>query len=145
MASPRHVHDGGKGINYVDENTLTILYLCLVQSNLDYCCEIWGQRFNMHTKRIITLQKKSGLVNPKMQLLYPLKEMFHKLKWLPFNDRVTYFKCVFVYRCINGLSSQLYCNMFEFACNSYYFNTKYAANDNLITPIVHTEIYKHSS
>ena len=70
--------------------------------------------------------------------------MFHKLKWLQFNDRVTYFKCVFMYRCINGLSSQFYLNMFEFACNSHYFNTRYAANDNLITPKVHTEIYKHS-
>ena len=45
---------------YVDENTLKILYLCLVQSHLDYCCEIWGLRFNLHTERIIKLQKKSG-------------------------------------------------------------------------------------
>ena len=39
----------------------------------------------------------------------------------------------------------IFCNMFEFACNSHYFNTRYAANDNLITPKVHTEIYKHLS
>ena len=43
---------------YVDENTLNILYLCLVQSHLDYCCEIWGLRLNLHTERIIKLKKE---------------------------------------------------------------------------------------
>ena len=129
---------------YVDENTLNILYLCLVQSHLDYCCEIWGLRFNMHTERIIKLQKRAARLILKCSFYTPSKEMFHKLKWLPFNDRVTYFKCVFMYKCINGLSSQFYRDVFEFACNSHYFNTRYAANDNLITPKVHTEIFKHS-
>ena len=127
---------------YVDENTLKILYLCLVQSHLDYCCEIWGLRFNMHER--IKLQKRAARLILKCSFYTPSKEMFHKLKWLPFNDCVTYFKCVFMYRCINGLSSQFHRDMFEFACNSHYFNTRYAANDNLITPKVHTEIFKHS-
>lgn len=129
---------------YVDENTLKILYLCLVQSHFDYCCEIWGLRFNLHTERITKLQKRAARLILKCSFYTPSKEMFQKLKWLPFNDRVTYFKCVFMYRCINGLSSQFYRNMFKFARNSHGFNTRYATNDNLITPKVNTEIYKHS-
>ena len=129
---------------YVDTNTLKILYLCIVQSHLDYCCEIWGLRFHMHTERLLKLQKRAARLILKCSFYTPSKEMFHKLKWLPFNDRVTYFKCVFMYRCINGLSSQFYRNVFKFASNSHSFNTRYAKNDNLITPNVRTEIYKHS-
>ena len=119
---------------YVDTNTLKILYLCIVQSHLDYCCEIWGLRFHMHTERLLKLQKRAARLILKCSFYTPSKEMFHKLKWLPFNDRVTYFKCVFMYRCINGLSSQFYRNVFKFASNSHSFNTRYAKNDNLITP-----------
>ena len=129
---------------YVDESTLKTLYLCLVQSHLDYCCEIWGLRFNMHTERIIKLQKRAARLILKCNFYTPSKEMFHELNWLPFNDRVTYFKCIFMYRCINGLSSEFYRDMFTFASNSHSFNTRYAAKDNLITPKAHTEIFKHS-
>ena len=27
---------------YVLKDTMTLLYLCLIQSQIDYCCEIWG-------------------------------------------------------------------------------------------------------
>ena len=43
---------------FVDNCTLKLLYMCIVQSQMDYCCEVWGNRFNMHTERITKLQKK---------------------------------------------------------------------------------------
>ena len=30
--------------NFLDERELLLLYTCLIQSQLDYCCEVWGSR-----------------------------------------------------------------------------------------------------
>ena len=130
--------------NFIDENSMKLLYLCLVQSHLDYCCEIWGLRYNMQTDRIIKLQKRAARIILKCNMYKPSKEMFAELKWLPFNLRVTYFKCVFMFKCLKGLSSNFYCNTFKFACNSHNFNTRFSANNNVITAEVHTECFKHS-
>ena len=37
---------------FIDDNSLKLLYMSLVQSQMDYCCEIWGNRLNTHTERI---------------------------------------------------------------------------------------------
>ena len=32
--------------NFLDERDLFLLYNCLIQSQLDYCCEVWGSRYD---------------------------------------------------------------------------------------------------
>ena len=45
---------------FVDDNILNLLYMCLVQSQMDYC-EIWGNRFNSHIELITRLQKRAAI------------------------------------------------------------------------------------
>jgi len=53
---------------YVPKYTMTLLYLCLIQSQIDYCCEIWGAHAINQTERIIKLQKRA--VRMILRLLY---------------------------------------------------------------------------
>ena len=36
--------------NFLDERDLLLLYNCLIQSQLDYCCEVWGSRYDRTCK-----------------------------------------------------------------------------------------------
>ena len=123
---------------------MILLYLCLIQSQIDYCCEIWGAHAINQTEHIIKLQKRAARMILCCDFHTPSKEMFSQLKWLPFNDRVTYFKCVFMYKCIHHLSSNFYHDSFVFVSDTHSFNTRHAANLNLIIPRARTEQYKHS-
>ena len=80
---------------------------------MDYCCEIWGNRFNSHIELITKLQKRAARLILKCNMFTSSKEMFSKLKWMPFKQRVQYFKCLFVFKCINNLSSEFYADIFK--------------------------------
>ena len=69
---------------FIDDNSLKLLYMSLVQSQMDYCSEIWGNRLNMHTERISKLQKRAARLKLKCNMFTSSKEMFLQLKWLSF-------------------------------------------------------------
>ena len=103
-----------------------------------------GVAFELHTERIIKLQKRAARMILKCNLFTPSKEVFHRLKWLPFNHRVMYFKCVFMFKRLNRLSSNFYSDTFLLASSTHNYHTRYAANINLAIPTVRTEYFKHS-
>ena len=57
----------GKVTMYADDTaprvrgtSLKLLYMLLVQSQMGYSCDIWGNRLHMHTERITKLQKRAA-------------------------------------------------------------------------------------
>lgn len=129
---------------FVNDNTLKLLYLCIVQSQMDYCCEVWGNRFNMHTERITKLQKRAARLILNCNMYTSSKEMFLRLNWLPFYQRVQYFRCLFVYKCINNISSDFYVDVFKPISEIHDRNTRFSSNNNLAIPKCRTEYYSHS-
>ena len=129
---------------FIENNTLKLLFMCLVQSQMDYCCEIWGNRFNMHTERINKLQKRAARMILNCNVFTPSKEMFLQLKWMPFKQRVQYFRCLFVYKCINKISSDFYADIFKPLSEMHDINTRSSSNQNLAIPKCHTEYYNHA-
>ena len=73
---------------FVENDTLKLLYNCLIQSQMDYCCEIWGNRFNTQTERITKLQKRAARIILRCNMYTPSKGMFSEVKWLPCKERV---------------------------------------------------------
>ena len=63
---------------FVENETLKLLYNCLIQSQIDYCCEIWGNIFNIQTERI-QLQKRAARMILKCSMYTRSKEMFSEL------------------------------------------------------------------
>ena len=129
---------------FIDDYTLKLLYMCIVQSQIDYCCEIWGNRLNMHTERITKLQKRAARLILNCNMYTSSKGLFLRLKWLPFKQRVQYFRCLFVYKCINNISSDFYSDVFKPVSEIHQINTRSSSNNNLAVPKCHTEYYTHA-
>ena len=73
------------------------------------------------------------------------KEMFLQLKWLPFKQHVQYFRCLFVFKCINNISSDFYSDVFKPVSEIHDRATRSSSNNtNLAIPKCHTEYYKHA-
>ena len=93
--------------------------MCLVQSQMDVLLSnAWPNRFNSH----IELFTKEGLFSSAIQ------RNFSKLKWMHF-----FFKCLFVFKCINNLSSEFYADIFK----QYLIHgrdTRSSSNNNLAIP-----------
>ena len=82
---------------YVDDISMKLLYTCLIQLQIDYCCEIWRNRFLSHIDKITNLQKRAARMILNCNMYIPSKELFARMKWIPFQERVKYFRCLFVF------------------------------------------------
>ena len=94
--------------NFLDERDLLLLYNCLIQSQLDYCCEVWGSRYDEHVNRLEILQKRAARMILNANCYTPSSERFKRLNLLPLQKRVMYFRCIFIFKCINDLSSDFF-------------------------------------
>ena len=126
--------------NFLDERDLLLLYNCLIQSQLDYCCEVWGSRYDVHANRLEILQKRAA----RMILNANFYTLLSVLIYYRFKKRVMYFRCIFIFKCINDLSSDLFKDTFLDVSLSHYFNTRYSTRGNLILPKCNTEYLKKS-
>ena len=130
--------------NFLDERDLLLLYNCLIQSQLDYCCEVWGSRYDEHVNRLEILQKRAARMILNANFYTPSSELFKRLNLLPFQKRVMYFRCIFIFKCINDLSSDFFKDTFLDVSLSHSFNTRYSTRGNLILPKCNTEYLKKS-
>ena len=69
-------------------------------------------------------------------------ELFKRLNLLPFQKRVTYFRCIFIFKCINDLSSDFFKDTFLDVLFRHSFNTRYSTRGNLTLPKCNTEYLK---
>ena len=118
--------------------------MCLVQSQMDYCCEIWGNRFNSHIELITKVQKRAARLILKCIMFTSSKEMFSKLKLMPFKQRVQYFKCLFDFKFINNLSSEFYADILKLISEIHCRDTRSHSNNNLAILKCRTEYYNHA-
>ena len=130
--------------NFLDERDLLLLYNCLIQSQLDYCCEVWGSRYDVHANRLEILQKRAARMILNANFYSPSSELFKRLNLLPFQKRVMYFRCIFIFKCINDLSSDCFKDTFLDVSLSHSFNTRYSTRGNLILPKCNTEYLQKS-
>ena len=129
---------------FLERKDMNLLYNCLIQSQLDYCCEVWGSRYDTHIKRLEILQKRAARMILNVNYFTPSIELFKDLNWLPFHKRVMYFRCVFIHKCLNNLSSEFFSNTFLDVSITHSFNTRHAVNGNLVLPKCNTEYLKKS-
>ena len=59
-------------------------------------------------------------------------QLFHRLKWMPFEERVNFKRSVLMYKCINGLTPD-YLQNFRYLSHQHFYNTRAAARNNLST------------
>ncbi len=69
--------------------------------NMDYCSIIWGSSPHVHS--LLLAQKRAAHISDIKDAIYPSREMFSKLKWMPITDRIKYRKAIMVFKSINNL------------------------------------------
>ena len=123
---------------------LSLLYNCLIQSQLDYCCEVWGSRYDVHINRLEILQKRAARMILNANFYTPSVDLFKRLNWLPCHKRVIYFRCVFIHKCIHNISSDYFKGTFLDVSLIHSFNTRHSISGNLVLPKCNTEYFKKS-
>ena len=129
---------------FVENDTLKLLYMCLIESQMNYCCEIWGDRFQIHVDRITKLQKRAARLILRCHIYTPSKEMFSNLDWTAFRYKIIYFRYIFVYKCVHGLAPEYYSNYFHDLSKTHSKCTRQSSRHDLVVPRCRSEYCKHS-
>ena len=98
--------------NYVPHSSLLSLLVCLVTPSLDYCCTVWGGRYIYHDTILNKCLKRAARIILQCAFLTPSADMFSKLNWLSFSERVKYRKTTLVFKCVNRMCPMYMTNLF---------------------------------
>ena len=98
--------------NCVPQSSLHSLFVCLVTPSLDYCCTVWGGRYIYHDNILNKCLKRAARIILQYAFLTPSADMFSKLNWLSFSERVKYRKSTLVFKSVNRMTPRYMTNLF---------------------------------
>ena len=98
--------------NCVPQSSLHSLFVCLVTPSLDYCCTVWGGRYIYHDNILNKCLKRAARIILQCAFLTPSADMFSKLNWLSFSERVKYRKSTLVFKSVNRMTPRYMTNLF---------------------------------
>ena len=79
-------------------------FLTLVQPLFEYCNIIWSNAYATNLERLVKLQKRGARIVLQKKIREARSaNLFKQLGWIPIRDRWNFFKCVAVYKSLNGL------------------------------------------
>ena len=120
---------------YIDRSSLPIL---------DYGCLVWDHCTVTHCTRILKLQKRAVRIVLQADIMTPSEFMIRELNWLPFFKRVTYHKCVFMYKSLNNIAQDYQTERFMKVSETHNRQLRSADNDLLKVPKSRTKYYNNS-
>ena len=131
--------------HYVPKPTLRSVYFGIFSSILTYGSQIWGQKFNIHTQRILSLQNRAIRIISFADFNEPSSKLYKDNNILKLCDHNNLQKIFFVYDSIKGnLPSVLNTNFTVFQ-NLHNLYTRASSQMMLELPKANTERYGISS
>ena len=109
------------------------LFNALVLPHMDYCCTVWGRPSNRNfIDRVTKLQKRAARIILQCKISdYSSSQLFQMLKWMPFEERVSFKRCLLMYKCINGLTP-VYLQTFRYMSQHHTYNTRSVSRNNVV-------------
>ncbi len=99
-----------------------VRYKCYASaSKLGY----WFCRSIVSINVIYLVPQHFRIISDIKDTMYPSREMFSKLKWMPITDRIKYRKAIMVFKSINNLSPRYMSDLFKFFSKTHCRVTKY--------------------
>ena len=98
--------------DYVPQSSLKSLFVSLVMPSLDYCSTVWGGRYISHVNVLNQCLKRAARMILRCEFSTPSADMFSKLNWMSFSERVEYKKAILVHKCVNKTTALYMTNMF---------------------------------
>ena len=110
----------------LDMNSLKQIYYGLVYSFLVYANVIWGKSPMQHLKPLITAQKRIIRTIMNRDRLHHTNLDFYNLGFLKFQDIITYFASIFVFKSLNEFAHPF--NYFNTTGNEHHYNLRNSQN-----------------
>ncbi len=100
------------------QKTLLLIYKSLIQSNLIYCCQVWGHTYPSHIKIIKSVQNRVIRVISFSNIRSHISDIYRELKILQINDLISYYSNIYIYKSLNKLNSFASAKFFTFSKTS---------------------------
>ena len=119
--------------------SLNLIYKTIVQPIIDYGINIYGFTYSSHINKIQSLQNRAAKIITNCD---NTSHSFTELKWKTFNERRNYFSSIYIFKCLNRLSSHNSEDFFKFKRSS--IRTRSITNNELELPNIRLNVYKNS-
>ena len=106
--------------HFLNEEMKTLFYNSYIMSTFDYCCTVWAKNKQSHIQKITTLQKRAGKIILQKPMRTPSSEIFERLKWLTFENRIKYHAGILVFKILNNQSPEYMKDLISFSNNDNY-------------------------
>ena len=133
-----------KAKEFVDRNTLVLIYNALVQPHFDYCCEVWDVLGKTLSDRLQKLQDRAAriIMNFKNESRQSLLAR-NSLGWINLEERRVHIKAKLMYKSINNLAPERLSNLFQNSNTIYDYDLR-GSSTRLCLPRPKTEFMKKS-
>jgi len=82
-----------------------LFYNASILPLFDYGCVVWGIQKTNYVNKVFNIQKRVARIILKQPKKSKSEELFNKLQWITFHDRVSYHTALLVYKSCNNLAS----------------------------------------
>jgi hypothetical protein len=89
----------------VDDYIMKTVYNSIVLPHMEYACIIWGRCSNQNNvNRVCKLQKRAARIILRCRVREVSSiELYRRMRWMPFNERVTFKRCILMYKVMNDM------------------------------------------
>ena len=99
---------------FVDRNTLVLVYNALIQPHFDYGCELWDAIGKCLSERLEKLQNRAARLIMNFKNESGQSDLAcNALGWISFEERMAQIKARLMYKTVNKLAPQRLCNLFQ--------------------------------
>ena len=117
-----------KSKNYLDQQTLKLLYYTLAFPHINYCLTAWGGTYKTTLQPIVKLQNRIIRIISYNSFLCPTKPLYLHHKILPFNQLYKLNTLILIHKIKNKTISG-YTNILQLT-NTHNYNTRISSSNN---------------
>ena len=102
-----------KSRHYVPNEELRSIYHAIFSSHLIYGCQVWGQKDNVHTKKVFKLQNRAMRIISFAGFRDDPNPIFKEYKILKLEDFTSLQNCLFVHDYVNNKLPECFASYFK--------------------------------
>ena len=129
---------------YLSIQSRILFFNAYIQPHLDYCSTIWGNISSHLNNLIIKFQKRAARSILDADMSTPSSELFAKLNWLKFPERVKFNKSVLMYKIMHGMSPSYLQESFSYTREIHTYTLRSTTDNLLYIPKPNCELYRQS-
>jgi hypothetical protein len=129
---------------FLNINLRKLFYNSYILPHLDYCCVIWGNASEYLIDKVVKFQKRAARIILDKDLDHPSEELFIRLKWMKFPDRVIYQKAIFMYKIMNNTCPDYFTSYFTYTSDVHTKGLRSSSSAKLYIPKPNSELFRNA-